>query len=374
MEEIISSDLKINPTMHAIESFNHILQQVQNSCLNFHLQISPFSAVISIKKSLIRDKSGNFMLPPPTLFQDPNKKFEELADKNLLLEKDLISINKKYENAINDCSKANQLIKSLEKQKTETEIKVEEARNTNEKILLLEIDQLKNALAERDEEISFLNKSNVSAKEALERLNKALHENSKKFKEEKAQLLEEKRAELKSWKNKFGEANSQILKLEKKIKVLEDTCTHELSVTQPLFPTPGQADPSPTSPSTPPRAPSSTPPPCSPPAQNNASDHHPCSAAVGPGQPSPPEPGTPRTLPASPSNLRPQTSITVQAKLKEAISSGKKLPYENLLALLESHPWETETEEPFEYEDEYAEYHYDDFDYESTHENTEEPV
>ena len=171
MEEIISSELKNNPTMLATESFNNILQQVQTSCLNFHLQISPFSAVISIKKSLIRDKSGDVMLPPPTLCHAPN---QELVDKNHQLETDLININKKYEDAINDCVKANQSIKSLEKHISEAEIKVEEARNTNEKLLLAEIKQLKIALAERDHEILYLNKANVSAKEALEKVNKAL--------------------------------------------------------------------------------------------------------------------------------------------------------------------------------------------------------
>ena len=191
------------------------------------------------------------MLPPPTFFHAPNK-FEKLVDKNLQLERDLMTINKKYEDAINDCVKANQLIKSLEKHKTEAEIKDEEARNTNEKLLLREIDQLKIALADRDDEIAYLNKANLSAKEALENVNKVLHENRQKFKEEKTQLFKENRAELKSWKKHFGEANSQILKLEKKIKVLEDTRAHEheLSVTQPfvsqpLFPTQGQADPSP---------------------------------------------------------------------------------------------------------------------------------
>ena len=188
----------------------------------------------------------------PNLFHATHQRFEKLVDKNHQLENDLITMNKKYEDAVNDCFKAKQLIKSLEKHKTEVEIKVEEARNTNEKLLLTEIEQLKIALAERDDEISHLNKANISTKEALEKLNKALHENSKKFKEEKAKLYKENRAELKSWKKHFGEANSQILKLEKKIKVLEDTRAHEheLSVTQPfvsqpLFPTQGQADPSP---------------------------------------------------------------------------------------------------------------------------------
>ena len=97
MEEITSSDLKSNPTMLAAESFNHILKEVQILCLNFHLQISPFSAVISIKKSFIRDKSGEVVLPPPNLRHTPDQKFENLVNKSLQLEKDFDNINKKYE-------------------------------------------------------------------------------------------------------------------------------------------------------------------------------------------------------------------------------------------------------------------------------------
>ena len=310
------------------------------------------------------------MLPPPTLCHAPN---QELVDKNHQLETDLININKKYEDAINDCVKANQSIKSLEKHISEAEIKVEEARNTNEKLLLAEIKQLKIALAERDHEIFYLNKANVSAKEALEKLNKALHENSKKFKEEKAQLYKDNKAELKSWKKDLGDANSQILKLEKKIQVLVEN--HEVSVTQPsvsqpLFPGPGRADPSPTSPVTPPCVPPSTTQPSTPPAaSDNASANPSCSAAVGPGRPFPPEPCEPRTQPDSPSctgnSRQPSNStktISVQAKLKEVIASGEKLKYENLVTLLESHPWETETQEPFENGDDYADYYYEDFD------------
>jgi hypothetical protein len=38
--------------------FENILKQVMDSCLNYKLEMSPFSAVISLKKSFIRDKSG----------------------------------------------------------------------------------------------------------------------------------------------------------------------------------------------------------------------------------------------------------------------------------------------------------------------------
>ena len=45
-------------TMAASQTFESLIDQVKNSNLNFHLQQSPFSAVISIKKSYIKDKSG----------------------------------------------------------------------------------------------------------------------------------------------------------------------------------------------------------------------------------------------------------------------------------------------------------------------------
>ena len=44
------------------ETFHHILEEVQNSSLNFQLQVSPFSAIISLKKSFIKDKSGNLLM------------------------------------------------------------------------------------------------------------------------------------------------------------------------------------------------------------------------------------------------------------------------------------------------------------------------
>ena len=62
-EEIMNSD-KIDPAMLAKQRFDDILDQVQTSCLNFQLQVSPFSAVISIKKSFIKDKSGKVFVSP----------------------------------------------------------------------------------------------------------------------------------------------------------------------------------------------------------------------------------------------------------------------------------------------------------------------
>jgi len=51
---MISSDA--NPTMLAKKVFDQIVEQVQSSNLNF--QLSPFSATIFLKRSLVRDKNA----------------------------------------------------------------------------------------------------------------------------------------------------------------------------------------------------------------------------------------------------------------------------------------------------------------------------
>ena len=61
VNKIRNSDLN----MAASKTFEHVLDQVKASSLNFHLQQSPFSAVISIKKSFVKDKSGQILTPPP---------------------------------------------------------------------------------------------------------------------------------------------------------------------------------------------------------------------------------------------------------------------------------------------------------------------
>ena len=50
--------------MEASTTFENIIQQIQNSHLNFKLELSPFSANISLKKSFIRNKAGIVLSPP----------------------------------------------------------------------------------------------------------------------------------------------------------------------------------------------------------------------------------------------------------------------------------------------------------------------
>ena len=90
MQELINSDVNLNSTMLARQSFNYILEQVQSSCLNFQMQISPYSAVISIEKSFVKEKFGKMQLPTSP---DSSEGFDVLRDKIIQLEKDETDLN-----------------------------------------------------------------------------------------------------------------------------------------------------------------------------------------------------------------------------------------------------------------------------------------
>ena len=63
MDSKIDSDSEINLTMYCDTTFNRIIEEVKSSKLNFHLQQSPYSAFISLKKSFQKDRSGTILVP-----------------------------------------------------------------------------------------------------------------------------------------------------------------------------------------------------------------------------------------------------------------------------------------------------------------------
>ena len=116
--ENLPIQIKKNIAMEASNTFENLLLQVKSSNLNFKIELSPFSAFISVKKSFIKDKSGN-----PHILMSPH------ADSNLLhlLRKENLdlsqqireheiaikSVTLKYENAVDDSEEAHQVIKKL---------------------------------------------------------------------------------------------------------------------------------------------------------------------------------------------------------------------------------------------------------------------
>ena len=104
MLQNLDSDKKIK--MVASDAFENLLKQVQSSNLNFRMEISPFSAVITLKKSLVKDKAGQILFPPLSESVQLQQSKEE---QNCLIQKikhleNIIEAQKSYyENAFNEC-------------------------------------------------------------------------------------------------------------------------------------------------------------------------------------------------------------------------------------------------------------------------------
>ena len=98
-------------TMYANQTFNSILTQVQNSYLNFHLQISPFAAVISLKKTLVKDHDGVPLLPMKREDTSINKR-----DKSNDIERDYLALEEKFNDLEIEYTKACSKIEDLEMQ------------------------------------------------------------------------------------------------------------------------------------------------------------------------------------------------------------------------------------------------------------------
>ena len=160
MKEMINSDIYLE--MLATTSFDHVINEIQRSGLNFQLQISPFSALISVKKSLIKDVSGKPLLPSkikPDRSVVTSEQIEALVSKNIELEKELTLLRIKYE----------------EVAKYAADVKVEPASiASHEQELETEIDKLKDVIKAPDGEILDLRIANKTSNEASGKLSKAL--------------------------------------------------------------------------------------------------------------------------------------------------------------------------------------------------------
>ena len=113
------SDLDKLATMAAANQFENLLRQVQSSNLNFRIELSPFSAVITLKKSLIKNKTGNFLLPPVSDFQQLQQaRLEQnhLVQKISNLENVVKSLKDNHENTLTKCETAQRTTDNLERE------------------------------------------------------------------------------------------------------------------------------------------------------------------------------------------------------------------------------------------------------------------
>ena len=181
--------------MLATEAFDKILDQIKTSGLNFQMQISPYSAAISLKKSLTKDQSGKPRIPPkPMNFS--NEETEAIMKKNKELEKKVTILSNKNSELINDCSEAYKRIENFQKDR-EKDFKAHES------------------------EMCKVQHANKVANEAVDKLNKVFNESREKIQKEKSLLIKEHKMEIKVLKKDLDKTNKEMIVLAKNLKDLE---------------------------------------------------------------------------------------------------------------------------------------------------------
>ena len=118
MEQKIDSDL----TMADSHTFDYVLHQIISSSLNFQLQLSPFSANISLKKSFVKDKSGIPLLSNSLQYSVQD---QELLTQNMQLKLELQSLNTKHEELVKECASTHATVQYLENIVKERDITIQ---------------------------------------------------------------------------------------------------------------------------------------------------------------------------------------------------------------------------------------------------------
>ena len=217
------SDTDYNPTMAASEAFDQILEYVKLSNLNFCLQLSPFSANISIKKTLIKDKSGvhlNPRIPIPHPLEKKVKDLEVLVNSLQLRLAESVETISELECSLrikqeNIDSEGNDLKAEIEKKSFEISNLKEEKNRLQNKSETLEA-----ALKEQETEIHDLQRNLKNSRCATNKLNKELLANRMNHEKETKIMIKNSKSEIKTWKKDLGRERSEKLKAERKLENL----------------------------------------------------------------------------------------------------------------------------------------------------------
>ena len=218
MDQIRISD--VNATMAAKRSFESILEKIQASNLNFQLKLSPFSANISLKKSLIRDKHGNFLLPPSSTLLEPDHNHDDkqlLEEQNSFLVSENVRQNQEIQGLKAACKSYSETVEILDKKTANIEasaLKSFEDRKTEEAALR--------------KSLKTLNLDNEGYRKDLQTKNKYIKEKEKEvYKLE--QKCENLASNLKNSKSENNNVKSKNLKLLKKQKQAKSKSSRSVS-------------------------------------------------------------------------------------------------------------------------------------------------
>ena len=373
-------------------TFDKILRDIQSSNLNFQMQVSPFSALISLKKSIVKEKDGSYRAPVLP------SEYESVVHK-----KELDGIRHDYLVAVDECAKkTEELVASkntivlLEEKLAKSEAKAlklfEEKKSEND-IFKKQVKVLHSEKEDLKKEIKILMKTQKEKEKEEYRLQSKCDnlEGSVKMLKNEASVLRNENKKLKKGNPKKPKVALAITQTQTSSTDAMSAATHSSLPTistssshhpdafenNNILPSLEYDDDQTT------LATSisclSVAEPCQPLTCPSSSPESPLTPArLSTLSPLPPAtPTTPRTPPGfllgnknvyyDPDGMEEivkdldnqEPKITVQGKLKEAIKSGEKLDFKTVVSLIENHPW-NEPNEGLENDDEYD---YDAIDY-----------
>ena len=222
--DIIDSDL--NPTMAAHKTFDSILRQIQFSNLNFRIQLSPFAANISLKKTPVKDMSGT---PLPVKIDAISCDFSAfevtaLSAKNKELENELSALKHEFAEQRDHCETISQELQARTQVKQELSDSKDVTTKLFEKIANLEQEnkQLEDVIENQTDEIKNLQAANKTRKEISDKLNKNMNDLKVKYIKEKSEISKKHKAEVKNWRKKLGEETKTKIKLKEQLQDKEN--------------------------------------------------------------------------------------------------------------------------------------------------------
>ena len=171
-------------TMLATTTFDSVISQIQDSCLNFSIQLTPFSAFISLRKTFVKDKSGLPLLP--SNLNEHAVKVENTKIEDNFPKQDMANLK-----TVKDLEKALETIKDLERK-----------------------------VAARDTTISSLENVLKNVKETNIFLEKELRDSKRKYEYEKNIIIDEHTAEMITWRNELKNMKRMHENLQKKFELV----------------------------------------------------------------------------------------------------------------------------------------------------------
>ena len=147
MSQTSDTDLE----MAVSAAFSSILNEIQLSNLNFKIEMTPFAAIVILKKSVLRDKNGYTAIPSPpilSLLQQSQLVISILRDENAQLK---ASIEKNEEDAGESIKVRGELKVKLEEVNCELGESVDRTNN-----VLKEAEIMAKKLARKDDQIATL--------------------------------------------------------------------------------------------------------------------------------------------------------------------------------------------------------------------------